>query len=112
MMYKKKQIVKFLSALGLFIALMLPTIIQFVHVFGVHEHLVCTDQDDHIHQTPVKCDICAIQFVPFNSNLPEYSEILSPDYQVLQTEDLPTLQLGIITFNSNPLRGPPSSILS
>ncbi len=111
-MYKKKQIVKFLSALGLFIALMLPTVIQFVHVFGVHDHVVCTDQDLHVDQTQVKCDICAIQFVPFDSNLSEYSEILAPDYEVLQAEDLPRLQFGRITFNSNPLRGPPASILS
>ena len=112
MMDRKKQIVKFISALGLFIALMMPTIIEFVHVFGVHEHFVCTDQTHHVHQTPVKCEICAIPFVPFDSNLAEYSELLSSDYEVLQAEDLPTLQFGIITFNSNPLRGPPSSILS
>ena len=111
-MDRKKQIVKLLSALGLFIALMLPTIIQFVHIFDVHEHLVCTDQDLHVDQTPVKCEICAIQFVPFDSNLPEYSEILSIEYAVLQAEELPALQFGHIIFNSNPLRGPPSSILS
>lgn len=100
--------VKLISAMGLFIALMLPTAIQFVHVFGVHEHLVCTDQDSHVHQTPVKCEICTIQVAPFDSNLPEYSEILSPDYEILQTESLPALQFETIFFNSNPLRGPPS----
>ena len=109
---RKKQIVKLLSALGLFIALMMPTIIQFVHIFDVHEHLVCTDQDLHVDETPVKCEICAIQFVPFDSNLSEHSEIISPDYEVVQAENLPAFQFGIITFNSNPLRGPPSSIFS
>ena len=112
MMDRKKQIVKLISALGLFIALMMPTIIQFVHIFDVHEHVICTDQDLHVDQTQVKCEICAIQFVPFDSNLSEYSEIISPDYEVLQAEELPKLEFGIIPFNSNPLRGPPTSILS
>lgn len=109
---RKKQIVKFLSASVLFIALMLPTIIQFVHVFDVHEHFICTDQESHVHQTPTKCEICTIQFVPFDSNLPKYSEILPPGYDFLQAEDLPTLHIDLLNFNSNPLRGPPSFILS
>lgn len=100
--------VKLISALGLFIALMLPTAIQFVHVFGVHEHFVCTDQDSHVHQTPVKCEICTVQVVPFDSNLSQYSDILPPDYEILPTESLPTLQFEMIFFNSNPLRGPPA----
>jgi len=100
--------VKLISALGLFIALMLPTAIQFVHVFGVHEHFVCTDQDSHVHQTPVKCEICTVQVVPFDSNLSQYSDILPPDYEILPTESLPALQFEMIFFNSNPLRGPPA----
>ncbi|UCE93371.1 MAG: hypothetical protein JSV73_11275 [Flavobacteriaceae bacterium] len=112
MMSRKRQIVKLVSALALFMAFMLPTAIQFVHVFGVHEHFVCDDKGDHVHQTPVKCEICTIQFVPFDSKLPENSEIVSPDYEILQSEDLPRLQFGVLTFNSNPLRGPPSTILS
>ena len=112
LMDRKKQIVKFLSALTLFIALMLPTFVQFAHIFDAHEHVICTDQDLHIDQIQVKCEICAIQFVPYDSNLPEKSEILSPDFEVLQVENLSTLQFGRITFNSNPLRGPPSAILS
>lgn len=112
MVSRKRQIVKLVSALALFMAFMLPTAIQFVHVFGVHEHFVCDDKGDHVHQTPVKCEICTIQFVPFDSKLPENSEIVSPDYEILQSEDLPKLQFGVLTFNSNPLRGPPSTILS
>lgn len=100
--------VKLISALGLFIALMLPTAIQFVHVFGVHEHFVCTDQDSHVHQTPVKCEICTVQVVPFDSNLSQYSDILPPDYEILPTESLAALQFETIFFNSNPLRGPPA----
>ena len=111
-MDRKKQIVKFLSALGLFIALMIPTIVQFVHIFDVHEHVVCTDQDLHVDQTQVECDICKIQVPPFDYSLYKDSETFQAEIIVLKAEDLPALQFGRLTFNSNPLRGPPSYILS
>ena len=83
-MNRNKQIIKFLSALGLFIALMLPTIIQFVHVFDVHEHFVCMDQELHVHQTQEKCEICTFQIPPFSFNVSDDSEILSTEIFVLK----------------------------
>lgn len=111
-MDRKKQIFKFLSALGLFIALMLPTVIQFVHAFGVHEHVICTDQDLHVDQTQVKCDICTIQVSPFAYDFKDNSEMLQTEIVVLKQDGLQSLVFDALTFNSNPLRGPPSSILS
>ena len=111
-MDRNKQILKFLSALGLFIALMLPTVIQFVHVFGVHEHIVCTDQDLHVDQTQTKCEICTTQVTPLDFSLTNDSEILQTEIIVSKEEGIPCLKSGSVIFNSNPLRGPPSSILS
>ena len=111
-MNRNKQILKFLSALGLFIALMLPTIIQFVHVFDVHEHIVCTDQDLHVDQTQTKCEICTIQVPSFDYSVTDDSEILLTEIIVLKEEGMPSLKSGSVIFNSNPLRGPPTSILS
>ena len=111
-MDRNKQILKFLSALGLFIALMMPTIIQFVHVFDVHEHIVCTDQDLHVDQTQTKCDICTTQVPPFDFSVSNDSEILQTEIVVSNEEGIPSLKSGSVIFNSNPLRGPPSSILS
>ena len=111
-MDRKKQIVKLLSASALFIALMLPTVIQFVHVFGVHEHIVCTDQDLHVDQTQVKCEICSIQVPIFDYSVADYSEMHHPKINNLQSDTLSPLQFETVFFNSNPLRGPPISILS
>ena len=111
-MDRKKQIVKFLSAFGLFIALMLPTFVQFAHIFDDHEHAICTDQDLHIDQTQVKCEICTIQVSSFDYNFNRNSEILQFEIIVLKQEGLHNLIFDPLFFNSNPLRGPPSSILS
>ena len=111
-MDRNKQILKFLSALGLFIALMLPTVIQFVHVFGVHEHIVCTDQDLHLDQTQTKCEICTTQVPPFDFSVTDDSDIVQTEIIILKQDGIPSLKYGAVIFNSNPLRGPPSSILS
>ena len=111
-MDRNKQILKFLSEFGLFIALMMPTIIQFVHVFDVHEHIVCTDQDLHVDQTQTKCDICTTQVPPFDFSVSNDSEKLQTEIVVSNEEGIPSLKSGSVIFNSNPLRGPPSSILS
>lgn len=112
MMDRKKQIVKLLSALVLFIALMLPTFIQFAHVFDIHEHTVCTDQDLHIDQTRVKCEICTIQVSSFDYSFNDNSEILQFEIIVLKQEGFHSLIFDALIYNSNPLRGPPFSILS
>jgi len=111
-MDRKKQILKFLSALGLFMALMLPTVIQFVHVFGVHEHIVCTDQDLHVDQKQTKCEICTTQVPPIDFSVTDDTEILRTEIIVLKQDEIPSLKYGSVIFNSNPLRGPPTSILS
>ena len=112
LMDRKNQIVKFLSAFGLFIALMLPTFVQFAHIFDVHEHAVCTDQDLHIDQTQTECEICTIQVPPFDFSVNDDSDILQTEIIVLKQDGIPSLKSGAVIFNSNPLRGPPSSILS
>ena len=111
-MNRNKQFFKFLSALGLFIALMLPTIIQFVHAFDVHEHIVCTDQDLHVDQTQDNCEICTIQITPFDFKVSDDSEILPTEIFVLKEEAVTSIKYRPVIFNSNPLRGPPAFILS
>ncbi|MCP4884659.1 MAG: hypothetical protein GY908_12805 [Flavobacteriales bacterium] len=111
-MNRNKHTLKFLSALGLFIALMLPMIIEFVHVFDTHEHIVCTDQDLHVDQTQTKCDICTTQVPPIDFSVSDDSEILQTKIIILKDDGIPSLKYGSVIFNSNPLRGPPTSILS
>jgi len=72
----KKQVGKKIAALLLFIALILPTAIQFFHMFEVHEHVVCTEQKVHLHRSIVKCDICQFNLASFNYDIVEYPDVL------------------------------------
>lgn len=106
-MNKGRQLFKIVAALGLTLALLVPTFIQFAHVFGVHEHFVCTETDSHLHQTPVKCDICTVQLTPFDYGLETFGVSDLPELQAELTENTISIQADVFTFNSNPHRGPP-----
>ena len=107
-MIERKQMLKSLAALGLMLTLLVPTFVQFAHVFGVHEHFVCTETDSHLHQTPVKCDICTVQMTAFDYGLETFGVSDLLELQVELTQQTVTIQAGALIFNSNPHRGPPS----
>ena len=106
-MFKKKQIGKSLATLGLLLTMMLPTFVQFVHAFGAHEHFVCTDRDSHVHQTPVKCEICTIQLTPFDFDLTDYDGLVPAEFIVQQAELAVSTHVESFNLNYNLLRGPP-----
>ncbi len=55
------EIAKFISAIALAAALLLPSGVQLVHSFDGHRHLSCEDISTHIHETPLDCSICMFQ---------------------------------------------------
>jgi len=98
---------KFLSIL-LICILSLPTIFGLNH-FLSEEHIVCNDQQVHIHQSELDCSTCDFIRISFdyNSNDFEYSEnyfFFLQENIILQTE---TPSLFFINYFY--LRGPPSN---
>ena len=50
----KKQFVKNIIALLLLMSLLLPTAFQFVSIFDIHQHIVCSEQQVHVHKSIVR----------------------------------------------------------
>ena len=65
----KNQFGKNIIASLLLMFLLLPTVFQFVSVFEDHEHVVCSEQQVHVHKSIVDCEICSFHFTPLNYNL-------------------------------------------
>ena len=103
----KKQIGKNIAALLLFAVLMLPTASQFIHMFEGHEHIACTEKTTHIHKSVVKCEICSFHFTPFNYDIAEYPELLSPKIPVKIEADFASLQFHSFKITNTQLRAPP-----
>jgi hypothetical protein len=103
----KKQIGKNIAALLLFVALMLPTAIQFFHVFEGHDHIACTEQTTHIHKSSVKCEIGHFHLASFNYDIYQYPVLLQPDIPVKIEADFASLQFHSFKITNTQLRAPP-----
>ncbi|MBJ7879938.1 hypothetical protein [Gelidibacter salicanalis] len=103
----KKQIGKNIVALLLFVALMLPTAIQFLHIFEGHEHISCTDQVTHLHNSDVKCEIGHYYLVSFNYDIAEYPELFLSAIPLKVEADFASLQFHSFKITNTQLRAPP-----
>lgn len=107
MMDHKKQIGKNLVALLLFTALMLPTAIQFFHLFEGHEHVACTEKSTHIHESTTKCELCSFHIASFNYDIAKYPELQLPKIPVKLDANFASLQFHSFKVTNTQLRAPP-----
>lgn len=97
-----------LGAVLLTLALMLPTGVQFAHVFDGHEHVACNELKVHLHEDKIDCDLCDFQLSSFDYQVSEYSEthlvLISSEKDIFYTSFIGAEDNGSIT-----LRGPPTA---
>ena len=103
----KKQIGKSITAFLLFVALMVPSAIQFIHMFEGHDHVACTEQATHLHETVVKCDVYSIHLASFNYDIAEHPNLLLPKVYVEKKVSFAFLQYQSYLINNTQLRAPP-----
>ena len=71
----KKQFVENIIASFLLMSLLFPTAFKFVSIFDKHEHILCSEQQVHVHESTVKCEICSFYFTSSNYNLVQQNEL-------------------------------------
>jgi hypothetical protein len=106
-MGSEKQLGKSIAALLLFVALMLPSAIQFIHMSDGHEHIACKEKTTHIHKPVVKCEICSFHLASFNYDLAKYPELLLPKIHVKVEANFASLQYHSFKITNTQLRAPP-----
>ena len=96
--------------LALIVALLVPSIIEFSHIFSHHEHKVCMGETStHIHKVDLDCDFQKFQLNKTFTISNSYSELFSP-------QELSVKIISQYDFLSSyqklhfALRGPPSLI--
>ena len=106
--HSKKQFVNNIIASLLLIFSLLPTAFQFVTIFEKHEHIVCSEQQVHVHKSIVECEICSFHFTPLNYNLVHHNELeilLIPETTQERTY---SLLFHLFKITNIQLRGPPA----
>lgn len=106
-MDNRKQFGKNITTLLLLIALMLPTVIQFSHIFDDHGHSPCEELSTHFHQGDTNCHICDFHLASFNYDIAEYPELSLPVVPIEIIESLSSLQIHLIVLTNTQLRAPP-----
>jgi hypothetical protein len=103
----RKQIGKNIVALLLFVALVLPTAVQFIHMLEGHEHIACTENVTHIHESVTECDICDFHLALFNYDITKYPDLLLPKILVKAEANFTSLQFHSFQITNTQLRAPP-----
>ena len=103
----KNQIGKNIIASLLLMFLLLPTVFQFVSVFEDHEHVVCSEQQVHVHKSIVDCEICSFHFTPLNYNLAQHKSFEVLLISETTQENFTFLLFHSFTTTNIKLRGPP-----
>jgi len=96
-----------LAACLLTVALLLPTVLQFSHIFEDHEHVACTEASSHMHETPVDCSFQDYQISTFTFHPIKSINVPSVTIQA-KTENFEQRFITSTSLISNSLRGPPS----
>jgi len=106
-MDNKKQIGKNIVTLLLFAALMIPTAVQFFHIFEGHEHIACAEKGIHVHKSNTECEICSFHLASFDYDIAKYPDLLIPKIHVKVDENLKPLKLHFFKITNTQLRAPP-----
>jgi hypothetical protein len=106
-MGSEKQLGKSIAALLLFVALMLPSAIQFIHMSEGHEYIACTEQTTHLHKSVVKCEICSFHLASFIYDIAELPNLVQPKIPVNIEANFASLQYHSFKITNTQLRAPP-----
>jgi hypothetical protein len=104
----KIQFVNNIIASLLLIFLLLPTAFHFVTIFEKHEHIVCSEQQVHVHKFIIECEICSFHFTPLNYNLVHYNELEMLLIPETTQERAYSLLFHSFKITNIQLRGPPA----
>ncbi|AXG71598.1 hypothetical protein KORDIASMS9_03855 [Kordia sp. SMS9] len=98
-----------LIAALLLVTLTLPSFIQFSHQLEEeHTYSICLEQNDHIHENNVHCDICDYQFSNFYFEFVGHSALTITPIISIATIGSTTPLCYYLPRTNTQLRAPPS----
>lgn len=96
-------------ALLLLTIIAIPAFIQFSHQLEEeHEFIVCHEQEDHIHEVNIHCDLCTYHFTNYFYEFPSYPELDVPPIISETILEQVTHLCYYFPLTNKQLRAPPS----
>ena len=106
-MKKKVRTLNKLTAILLFAVLMFPTVFNFLHHFGEHQHIECSENKSHIHQSISNCDVCDFNLLSFNYDINIVPEIKTIEIYKEVNTIFNSLKFHSFNITYKQLRAPP-----
>jgi hypothetical protein len=103
----REQVGKSLATLLLLVVFMLPMSIQFLHTLEGHEHVTCSEQKTHIHESINKCEVCSFHFTSLNFSVLEYSDTVIHKNIHKSENNYISLRFHSFQLTNKQLRAPP-----
>ena len=98
-----KKHIAFLSLL----VLLIPSVIQFEHVFENHEHTICTATDDHhFHEQELDCSLLHYQLQVFSYTTASNHAVIPLHFYKTTYNEQPQV-LSVVYTDKKNTRGPP-----
>ena len=106
MLIQIKNIKKLIAA-SLFLVMMLPSILSFLHQFKSHKHIDCKEVKSHLHELTNECNTCDFNLLSFDFKLANSFE--TNKNQILKTKrtDFKSVFINLFNPSNKQLRAPP-----
>jgi len=105
-----KNILKSVVLIGLVSVLLTPSVLNFLHSFEHHEHVIDCDEKEktHLHEIEFDCSFIQLYVTPhaYNSIVHFSLEKISCNYNTIQLR-YSSEYFNHISVKNTPLRGPP-----
>lgn len=89
-------------------AFLLPTAIEFVHFSDGHEHIVCNDSSEHLHQAAADCSVFHAQLNSFQYQVTSYSQLVLPAVSLASVSMHTPMAVVPVVHTNTQLRAPPA----
>jgi len=106
MLIQIKNIKKLIAA-SLFLVMMLPSLLSFLHQFKSHKHIDCKEVKSHLHELTNECNTCDFNLLSFDFKLANSFE--TNKNQILKTKrtDFKSVFINLFNPSNKQLRAPP-----
>ncbi|MAZ72834.1 MAG: hypothetical protein CMC70_06775 [Flavobacteriaceae bacterium] len=95
----------------LVLAVVLPSIVQFAHIFENHEHTFCGTVETHLHEQKLDCELDHFQVITYNF-IPQqaYTSVLPEENFSVTIRTATAVYTSLKQTHS--LRGPPAVLVT
>ena len=98
---------KSLAAFSLLAVFMIPSVLEFCHIFEDEDHVICHEKTEHMHEVASDCLVCHFHTASFSYELHAYPDLAHAVVPVAAVKQYTSQFQRFFPKTANSLRAPP-----